>query len=536
MQTVSPLALQQFSFTYDGTTHPALRELNLTLERGEWLLVCGASGSGKSTLARAATGLVPHFYAGVTSGHVYVGGLDAHSHTVYELFRHAPLVFQNPQAQVFNSSVENEIAFGLESIGLPRSEMRERIAWASEAVGSGHLLTRAPHTLSGGEQQRVAIAAALALRPPLLMLDEPFAHLDGASAAQLRQQLKRIQRDGTTVLVIEHRLHDLVAEADRIAVVHQGALALCDWPHIVLAHDLERFGVGLPYAIRLFREHGWNFVPLTAREAAEHARGPMDAKPIGANARQRGASWLTLEHVSFARDGQTVLRGVTFDIARGESVALLGRNGAGKTTLLKMLSGLRRPLGGRIVVGGQDAAKQPPATLARRVGLVFQNANDQLFMPNVREEIELGARRLGIFDAAWCAAVIETLGLQHLLERSPFRLSEGEKKRVAMASVLTMRPNLIALDEPTVGQDHNTRQALIGLLQTLQARGHTLLIATHDLELAEMVAPRWLLLGEGRILADDTPDQIMLNDALMHAAGLAPTDRFVFERVLAARN
>ncbi len=535
MTAVSPLAYEQFSFTYAGTARPALREFTLALAPGEWLLVCGASGSGKSTLARAAIGLAPHFYPGATSGRVVVGGLDTRAHAVHELARRAALVFQNPQAQLFNSSVENEIAYAVESLGLPRSAMRERIAWAAEAVSITHLLGRAPHALSGGEQQRVAIAAALAVRPPLLILDEPFAHLDGAGAAQLRRTLKRIQGDGTAVMVIEHRLHDLVAEADRIAVVRDGALAVCDTPRTVLSGDLESLGVGVPYAVHLFRERGWGFVPLTAREAAEHAPGAAGLAPAVVPAAHRATPWLTLEHVSFALGGQLVLRDVTFGIARGESVALLGRNGAGKTTLLKMLMGLRRPTRGHVVVGGQNADQQSPAALAPLVGLVFQNANDQLFMPNVREEIELGARRLNRFDAAWCAEVIETLGLGGILERTPFRLSEGQKKRVAIASVLAMRPTVIALDEPTVGQDHATRQALTGLLHLLAERGHTLLIATHDLELAEVVAPRWLVLADGQIRADDTPDRIMMDEATMTAAGLAPTDRFIFERALAAR-
>jgi len=537
-----PLAYRELSFQYEGATRRAVEDLTLNVERGEWLLVCGASGSGKTTLVRAAIGLVPHFYAGTMDGRVSVGGLDTRSHPVYELFRKAALVFQNPEAQLFNSSVENEIAYTLEPLGLSRPEMRERIARASHDAAVGHLLARSPHSLSGGEQQRVVLAAALALQPPMLILDEPFAHLDGESAVQLRAGLKRIRSEGTTVMVVEHRLHELVADANRIALLHQGKLALCGVPRAVLASDVGAFDVGLPFAARLFRERGWNFVPLDFSEAAEWLQRtglivdwtPLAPESMARSANNAGAEpVLTLEAVAFAHERIPVLTDVTFQIRRGESVALLGRNGAGKTTLLKMLIGLNRPQHGHIFVGGLNAGREPPASLARQAGLVFQNANNQLFMPSVREELEIGARRLKVFDPLWQSEVVSMLGLEPVLERTPFRLSEGEKKRVAIASVLAMRPALIALDEPTVGQDNTTRRALISLLRGLLERGHTVIVATHDLEFAEAVAPRWLVLADGRISADGQPDAIMADERVMQSAGLAMTDRFMLNRAVA---
>jgi energy-coupling factor transport system ATP-binding protein len=538
----SPLAYRELSFQYEGVPRRAVEGLNLSVEHGEWLLVCGASGSGKTTLVRAAIGLVPHFYAGTMDGHVSVGGLDTRSHPVYELFRKAALVFQNPEAQLFNSSVENEIAYALEPLGLSRPEMRKRIARASDDAGVGHLLSRSPHSLSGGEQQRVAIAAALALQPPMLILDEPFAHLDGEAAVQLRAGLKRIRSEGTTVMVVEHRLHELVADANRIALLDQGKLALCGTPRAMLANDVEAFGVGKPFAARLFRERGWDFVPLDSSEAAEWLKRTgllLDWTLVAPDAMPRPAKnagaepVLTLEAVAFAHEHMPILTNVTFQIQRGESVALLGRNGAGKTTLLKMLVGLHRPQHGHIDVAGLDAGREPPASLARQAGLVFQNANNQLFMPSVREELEIGAKRLKVFDPSWQSEIVSMLGLELVLERTPFRLSEGEKKRVAIASVLAMRPALIALDEPTVGQDDTTRRALIALLRRLLERGHTLLVATHDLEFAEAVAPRWLVLADGRISADGEPDAIMADERVMQSAGLAVTDRFMLNRAVA---
>ena len=476
-------------------------------------------------------------------GHVSVGGLDTRSHPVYVLFQKAALVFQNPEAQLFNSSVENEIAYTLEPLGLSRPEMRERIARASAEVNVEQLLPRAPHSLSGGEQQRVVIAAALALQPPMIILDEPFAHLDGESAAQLRDTLRRLNGQGTTVMVVEHRLHQLLADAHRIALMQRGQLAFSGPPRAALASQVETLGVGLPFVARLFRERRWDFVPLDAPEAVQwlqRAGRLRDWAPIAPDAmslpapRADAEPVLTLDGVSFAHQRLPILTNVSFRMGRGESVALLGRNGAGKTTLLKMLVGLQRPQRGRIVVAGMDAGRESPTALARQAGLVFQNANNQLFMPSVREEIEIGARRLKVFDPAWQSEVVSILGLESLLERTPFRLSEGEKKRVAIASVLAMRPSLIALDEPTVGQDESTRRALVALLRQLVERGHSVLVATHDLEFAEAVARRWLILKNGRISADGEPDAIMADEGVMRSAALVVTDRFQLNRAVAA--
>ncbi|MCA1554215.1 MAG: energy-coupling factor ABC transporter ATP-binding protein, partial [Chloroflexi bacterium] len=464
-----------------------------------------------------------------------VAGLNTRNHPVHELFRHAALVFQNPEAQLFNATVENEIAFGLESAAMPRALMRERITWASEVMGIAPLLARAPHELSGGEQQRVALAAALALQPTVLMLDEPFAYLDAPGVRQLLETLEQIRRTGVSIVVIEHRLQDLVAHADRVALLSRGELTRCGSPRSVLAHDLDPLSVTLPYVTRLFREHTWQGTPLSVDEAVALAPPAYSVSHERSEASAGGAALVTLDGVSVTVDGQQRLSGISLTLREGEAAALLGRNGAGKTTLLQTLAGLRKPQHGCVVFHTASSAGVLNSHCRHPVGLVFQNANDQLFMPSVREEIEVGARRLKIFDAAWVANVIETLGLQPLLDRSPFRLSEGEKKRVTLASVLALRPRLIALDEPTVGQDEATRHALLQILRALNARGHTLLIATHDLELADALAPRWLVLANGELIADDTSTAVMSDEQVLSRAGLLPTQRFAFERALRAR-
>ncbi|MFQ6058854.1 MAG: ABC transporter ATP-binding protein [Anaerolineae bacterium] len=526
----------------------ALRDVDLTIAPGEYVLLCGASGSGKSTLCRALNGLVPHFHGGRLEGHLTVDGLETRDHPVAELFAHVGLVFQNPQAQLFNSTVERELAFGLESLGLSPSEIRRRVRWAAQVVGIEHLLERSPRQLSGGEEQLVAIGAILALRPAILVLDEPFANLDPAGAARVRAVLREIHRLGTTVVVAEHRLHDLVADADRMVVLHQGRVVLDGPPRQVLREDVTRYGLNLPLSVRLFQEWGRPEVPLTVEEAMTltPTPTPLPLPPQswggprgggegeggwGVRVRGEGPA-LEARDLSFAFDGLLALQGVSLTVGRGECVALVGANGSGKTTLVKHFVGLHRPASGQVLVLGRSTRGVRVAELARQVGLVFQNPNDQFFAPSVREEIEVGPQALGLYDPTCCEELIALFGMEPLLERSPYRLSEGEKKRVTFAAVMAWRPEVIVLDEPTTGQDKPFRDGLTRLLGELRARGHTVVLVTHDLEFAEANAGRWIVLAGGRVVADGPPGAVMADEAAMAAANLRPTQAFQLARAL----
>ena len=516
----------------------ALRDVNLTIAPGEYVLLCGASGSGKSTLCRALNGLVPHFHGGWLEGHLRVDGLETRDHPVAELFAHVGLVFQNPQAQLFNSTVERELAFGLESLGLSPQEIRRRVRWAAEVLDIEHLLERSPRQLSGGEEQLVAIGAILALRPAILVLDEPFANLDPAGAARVRAILRKIHHMGTTVVVAEHRLHELVADADRMVVLHRGQVVMDGPPRQVLREDVARYGLEPPLPVRLFREWGRSEIPLTVEEAqALLTLTPLPHPPLLSPAAQetgvRGeVPALEARDVYFAFDGQEVLRGVSLTVRRGECVALVGANGSGKTTLIKHFVGLHRPVRGQVLVLGRSTRGRRVADLARQVGLVFQNPNDQLFAPSVQEEIEAGPRALGLYDPACREELIALFGIKPLQERSPYRLSEGEKKRVTFAAVMAWRPEILVLDEPTTGQDKPFRDRLTRLLGELRARGHTVVLVTHDLEFAEANAERWVVLAQGRVVADGSPGAVMADKAAMVEANLRPTQAFQLARAL----
>ena len=531
------LQFEKVSYRYPGADAWAIHDLDLTIRPDESVLVAGASGSGKSTFCRASIGLVPHFHQGQLTGRVLLDGLDTRQHPVYQLFRHAGLVFQNPDAQLFNHTVEAELAYGLESLGLSPIDIEERLAWAQELLGLGSLTKRLPHTLSGGEKQRVALGAILALRPSVLLLDEPFTHLDPKGAEQLRNTLRTIRSEGIAMIIVEHRLHEIITDVDRLIVLHQGEKRSDGSPHQVLSGDISTYGLNLPPLVRLFRALGWGKTPFTVEEALGEIRSNHLSPNVVLNFAEKNSS-LARSHPSilcpvveaedlwFGYKGNSVLRGVHLNLDRGECVALIGPNGAGKTTLVKHLNGLLKPDRGSLRILGYDTRRTSVSKLARHVGFAWQNPNDQLFRTTVREEVLTGPRVLQAYDPGWCNRLFERLGLGPLLDRSPFSLSEGQKKRVSFAAALAPQPELIIFDEPTAGQDEPFRRELAELIHELQREGRTVVLVTHDLEFAAQHASRWLILAEGQIIADGSPDAVMANPTAMAKAGLRPTQRF----------
>ncbi len=536
------LTFENVSYRYNGMEDWALSEVNLTISQGEYVLVAGASGSGKSTFCRLATGLAPHFHGGDLKGRVLVGGRDTRDVPVSRLFGEVGLVFQNTEAQLFNRTVEEELEFGLEGLGLEPGEIEKRLQWVSGVLQLGPLLERSPHQLSGGEKQRVVLGAILALRPRLLLLDEPFAHLDPDGSESLRCILKTLHGKGPAIVVVEHRLQEVVADVDRLVLFHQGRLTADGFPRRIMERELTGYGLNLPALVGLFRQWGLGGPPpLTPQEAIQLLASGSPRR----SSQTKTAQSRTNEPRPFSRDSndvplveikdlwfgfpdQPVLKGVEFSLGPGECAAILGRNGSGKTTLIKHLNGLLKPSRGTVLVLGRDTRVTETHELARRVGFAWQNPNDQLFQTSVREEVLIGPRILNAYDPPWCERLFERFGLGPLLDRSPFRMSEGEKKRVSFATALAAQPELVILDEPTAGQDEPFRRELGGLIRELREEGKTVLLVTHDLEFAEEQAPRWLILADGRILADGTPERIMSDGSVLAAAGLRPTQRFEF--------
>lgn len=531
------LRFEGVSYYYPGLNSPALEDLDLTVRPGESVLVAGASGSGKSTFCRTCIGLIPHFHHGKLIGKVIVDGLDTVQFPVHELFRHAGLVFQNPDAQLFNQTVEAELVYGLESLGIDPSEIEKRLAWASDLAELDSLMNRSPYALSGGEKQRVALGAILTLRPRLLLLDEPFTHLDPEATERLRRILRSVKSEGITTLVIEHRLHEILQDVDRIVVFHRGRRVAEGPPHQVLSGDISHYGLNLPPLMKLFRDLGVKKSVFDVSEAIEELRAQnllgrfydhLTRESIRPPKFDRASTQpvVVVEDLWSNLNGHSILSGIDLTLRKGDCTALLGRNGAGKTTLIKHLNGLLKPEQGSVRVFGSDTRKRAVSELSRKVSLVWQNPNDQLFRATVREEVLTGPKIFNAYDARWCEELFNRFGLLPLLDRSPFALSEGQKKRVSFAAALSVKPDLIVLDEPTAGQDEPSRHQLTTLLNRLQEEGQTILFVTHDLEFAAEHANRWIILSEGKVIADGPPDEVMAQPMTIEKAGLRPTQRF----------
>ena len=512
----------------DGTQ--ILKDLNLRIGPNEYLLLAGASGSGKSTLCRTFNGLIPHFYNGVLEGHIAVGGKDTRALSVADLFAHVGMVFQNPEVQLFNRSVAREIAFGLESLGTAPEIMPGRIDEVAKQLGIAHLLPRNPHHLSGGEQQLVAIASILALRPNLLVLDEPYANLDPVNVARLRQILHRIHRQGLALVVSEHRLAYTTPDVQRMAVLHQGQIELEGAPGVVLRNPVSDYGLEVPLATRLGKVLERDPLPLCIES--------LDPLPADRSTLQRvlpdspapppnhAEVVLEVEGLAFMRRSRYLLQDISFSLKAGECIAIVGANGAGKTTLLKHLNGLYRPSQGRVRVKGLDTRSAKVSQLARHIGVAFQNPNSQFFKLSVGDEIRVGAQALACQDESWLNELIRLFQLDTVLHRPPYRLSDGEKKRVAFAAALAAKPSILALDEPTAGQDGYFKHALGGCLMDLRDRGQAVLLVTHDLAFAQQHAHLWLVLAQGKMLAAGSPAEVMADATVMHTAGLVATDAF----------
>ncbi len=513
-----------------------LENLDLEVRPGEYVLICGSSGSGKSTLCRTLNGLIPHFFGGRMEGRVSVAGLDTREHPVGELFAHVGLVFQNAESQLFNSTVESELAFGLESLGLSPDQIEERVVRAAEIVDITQLLHRQPHQLSGGEQRLVTIAAVLALRPEVLVLDEPYASLDPANVARVRDALSETHRRGTAVVLTEHRLENAVTDAERMVVLYRGRVALEGTPRDVLAEDVTGLGLNPPAVVSTAKALNLPYLPLTVEglvSAAEGRQLPADLLPDRpARDATTDEALISVQDVDFSFGDRPILREVSLTLGAGECLALVGANGSGKTTLVKHFNGLHRPDRGHVSVLGSDTRRRSVSELARHVGLVLQNVNNQFFKLQVREEIEVGARALGRYDKAWLKDLTAWFRLGPFLERTPYQLSEGEKKRVAFAAVLAPRPEVLVLDEPTTGQDWPFRRALERLLGDLLARGLSVVLVTHDLDFAEQRADRWVLLAGGRVLATGAPGDVMRQTDAMERANLRPTQSFQIRHAL----
>jgi len=509
------IAIRHLTYTYPQRSVPALHDVSWDVADGEFVLLAGPSGSGKSTLLRCLNGLVPHFSGGTVAGQVTVAGIDAVAVGPRVLSRHVGFVAQDPEAQAVLDRVEGEIAFALENAAVPPVEMRLRVEEVLDLLDLTPLRDRPLHTLSGGERQRLAIAAALALRPRVLVLDEPTSQLDPQSAEDVLRALVRLNEDlGLTIVLAEHRLERIVRYADRLTYL-DGGRVVADGP---VRETLPGLPVAPPLA-QLAGALGWRPAPLTVKEARPFvATSPL----IGAGLRPAPTSALSVADVAppsaplppsmppvlevsdlrYSYNGHQTLRDVSLSVAPGEAVALVGRNGAGKSTLLKCITGLLRGQAGEVRVNGRPTRGRDVADICREIGYLPQNADDLLFADTVADEVRATLRNHGLPQTpAEVAERLAWLGLGEVAEVYPRDLSVGQRQRVALAAVTATRPRLLLLDEPTRGLDRLAKEALAALWRGWLAEGAALLLVTHDVELAATIATRTVMLSQGEVIA-----------------------------------
>lgn len=530
------ITLKGVHFRYKNAPEEALRGIDLHIDPGESAFVMGPSGAGKSTLCATLNGLIPHLIKGQLQGEVWVAGRDTRQHQVKELCPMVGLVFQDFEAQLFSTSVELEVAFGPENLGLDRPTLRERVERALRLVRLEALRRRQPATLSGGEKQRLALASVFSMEPQIIVLDEPTTDLDPMGKEELFAAAQELRKRGMTLVTVEHETEEAL-QADRIVVMGEGKVLAQGSPRDILkdVKGLEELGIrplqtaelswalGLPgiwatpeEAFEGIQKRGWSLSPLACQKLQE-----KDGKW------EYGEVVIQAQGLGYRYNGDVpALQEIDLTVRRGEFLALVGQNGSGKTTLVKHLNGLLTPTQGEVLVAGKDVRGEKPSRLSRKVGLVFQNPDHQIFAERVWDEIAFGPRLQGLSAGEVSRRVdqaLEAVGLQDFMGADPFVLTKGGRQRVAVASVLATQPEVIGLDEPTTGLDYRELKSIMELVQRLNQAGHTIVMITHSMPLVAEYAHRVVVMKEGRIIQDG-PARLVFSDdrALAEASLKAP--------------
>ncbi len=515
------IQISNLSFTYPGAGRAALQAVNLEIPDKSLCLVIGPSGSGKSTLLRCMNGLIPHFSGGSLSGSIRVNGLDPVRLTPREMSGVVGFVFQDPESQFVVDKVEDEIAFSLENAAIPPTEMESRVGQALTWLELTDLRSRKLDTLSGGEIQRVAIAAALALKPTILVLDEPTSQLDPIGADEVLQVLVQLNRQlGLTILLAEHRLERVLPYADKvISLSEELPSGLIDEPRKVMGKvDLN------PPLVVLGKAFGWKPLPLSIDEARQCAKASISPQTLARPVKSKGISGELIKSTPFIQveaaqvnyGNLQALRGVDVELYSGQITVMMGPNGAGKSTLLRSMIGLVPLDKGIIRVAGNDIVGRSVAEIAQQVGYLPQDPNALLFADTVMDELLVTLRNHHL-DPTQCslqpATLLDHLGLADKTDCYPRDLSAGERQRVALGAILITRPGALLLDEPTRGLDYAAKQTLLRLLRAWRDDQMAILLVTHDVELAAQAANRVILLEHGTVSADGTPQEVLLNSS-----------------------
>lgn len=574
---MSLIEVKDLKYRYPGTTELALDGVSFTVEKGEFIGIAGENGAGKSSLSQALLGLIPQFYKGAYGGSVTVCGMDARSTPVSELCRHVGLVFQNPFNQLSGAkdTVYDEVGYGLQNLGFPPAEIRARVESVLRCFGIWEYRDRNPFDLSGGQLQRVAICSVLAMKPDVLILDEPTSQLDPEGSEEVFHTVDELTKMGITIIMIEQKIEKLAGYCDRVLLMHQGRVVDYDTPRRIFSReDLYDLGVNPPAYTRFARANALVFedgtLPVTHAETLERVKAsgadratliaslrtmtagvqmknatpqPVAAQPAraGVDAAAADASASTSsDHASEAAgaaDATFQVKDLRFSYVKGREVlhglnlaldhrptAIIGQNGAGKTTLVRVLKGLLKPDSGEIRYQGENLETKTVAELASRVGYVFQNPDDQIFKYKVLEEVMFGPLNIGMSPQEAEASAHEALrmvGLDEKAGENPYDLELSDRKMVAIASVLAMNTDVIILDEPTIAQSWNGREKIREIMQAKAAEGKLVIAILHDMDFVANSFARVIAMAHGEILADGAPAEVFRNHPVLEKAALA---------------
>jgi energy-coupling factor transport system ATP-binding protein len=491
------IEINNLNFQYYGKKQYALKNINLEINEGELVLILGRSGCGKSTLIKCINGLIPNRYEGNYNGDVFVNGLRVKGANLAKLSEIVGTIMQEVGKQLILPNVEDDVAFGPCNLCLPREEVKKRVYEALKSVNALHLINRDITELSGGEKQRIAIAGVLAMNPKIILMDEPLANLDSEGVRLIQEQIKKLHKDGKTIIIAEHRAEEILnIGVNRIIIMDNGKII----KETKNEEDLLFFS---------------NFIKIPARiflkdkiQNIEKIFLPTIPKPSIGNLA------IKFENVSFSYNSTFALKNINLEIYEGERIALLGNNGAGKSTLSKLMLGLLKPTSGRVIVYGMDTRKKEVYEIAPYVGLVFQDPFNMLFAKTVKEELSYGPKNINIPLEEINKRIKETIkscNIEHLIEYSPFASSYGEKKRICVGSILTMLPKILIFDEPTAGQDYFNYTSFMNFVLNLKDKVRTFILITHDTDLAIEYSDRTIILANGCIIADGPTREILAN-------------------------
>ena len=529
------IELKDFSFQYKAQSEPTLKNLNLTIYKGEKVLIVGPSGSGKSTIGQCLNGIIPNIYKGTSSGQFLIQGKEAFDLSIYEKSHLVSTVLQDTDGQFIGLSVAEDLAFALENDMVELESMKSRVHTWAERLDLSNLLGHRPQDLSGGQKQRVSLAGVLIDESPILLFDEPLANLDPKSGQDIIDLIDQIHEEqGTTTIIIEHRLEDvLYRPIDRVILINQGQVLFNGSPDELLRTTLlAENGIREPLYLTTLRQLGQDISKLPHLDKVEKLPLGDLSVDIPTPHFEKGAeaeTILELGHLNFAyREGQPILKDLSLTIPKGQRLAIVGKNGAGKSTLAKAICGFIQTEG-TYFSKGEDIKGDSVKERAERVGYVLQNPNQMISSTMVFDEVALGLRLRNVPEDQIESRVhqaLKTCGLYEFRKWPISALSYGQKKRVTIASILVLGPEVLVLDEPTAGQDQRNYTEIMDFLDELQQKGHTIVMITHDMQLMLDYSDRAIVVMDGQILADLTPAELLTQPEILRRANLKETSIF----------